>query len=197
MLKDTFRKRLYQYIVGRLENSGPPPSFADMTAAMGISPRSKSLLTRNLRRLEKEGKIMLAKDGRYLLISLPTKGLPLLGRISAGAPIEAIESPEDIDLAQMFQGEGLFALKVKGHSMIGDGIFDGDIIICKRASIAKEGEIVVALVDQQQATLKRISFKKKGRTSLLPANPEFKPQIYNPARVTVQGTYLGLIRRAP
>jgi SOS-response transcriptional repressor LexA len=86
----SFRENLYQFLSEHLHQFGTTPSFADMTAAMGISPRSKSLITRNLRALEKEGRVVLTKNERRLLISFSSKELPLLGRISAGPPIEAI-----------------------------------------------------------------------------------------------------------
>jgi repressor LexA len=161
---------------------------------MGISPSSKSLITRSLRALGKEGKIVLKKEGRRLLISLSTKQLPLLGRISAGIPIEAIPQYQSIDINTLLQGESRFALQVKGNSMIEEGILDGDIIICRQSDTAKEGEIIVALIDQQNTTLKRISYKMNGMVTLIPANAELKPRAYVPERIHIQGIYVGLVR---
>jgi len=192
-----FRTNLYQYISDFIAQAGNSPSFAEMIEAMGISPRSKSLITRNLRILQKEGKVVLLKDGRRLLISLPSKNLPLLGRISAGTPIEALPEDQFLDTNHLFQGKNQFALQVKGNSMIDDGILDGDIIICRQADTANEGDIIVALIDQLNTTLKRISYKMKGVITLVPSNPELKPRAYAPERIHVQGIYVGLIRMNP
>jgi SOS-response transcriptional repressor LexA len=146
---------------------------------MGISPRSKSLITRSLRILAKERKLVLAKQGRRLSITLASEHIALLGRISAG---------------KLFQGKDRFALMVQGNSMVEDGILDGDIIVCRRSNVAQEGDIVVALIDQSNATLKRISYRIPGLITLVPANPQFKPRAYAPERATIQGIYMGLIR---
>src|SRR5215208_1334114 len=125
-----FRDQLCCFISDYIHKYGDSPSFGQMTEAMGISPRSKSLITRSLRLLEKEGKIKLSKEGRRVLIKLLSKQIPLLGRISAGVPIEAIPESQHLDMEDIFLGSDRFALQVKGTSMIDEGIFDGDIIIC-------------------------------------------------------------------
>lgn len=193
-MTEYFRDNLYKYIAKHIVECGNCPSFAQMTAALNISPRSKSLISRNLRMLEKEGRITLQKQGRSLQIALTAKELPLLGKISAGSPIEAIAQQESLDLNALFQGGDRFALQVKGTSMIDEGILDGDMIICLKAITAREGDIVVALIDQQNTTLKRISYKVKNMITLIPANPELKPRAYAPERVQVQGIYIGLVR---
>jgi len=190
----SFRDNLYKFLSDYIPQYSSSPSFAEMTEAMGISPRSKSLITRSLRALEKEGKLVLIKEGRRLLISLSTKHVPLLGRISAGVPIEAISEYQFIDVNNLFQGPNRFALVVKGTSMIDEGIMDGDIIICRKADVAKEGDIIVALIDQYNTTLKRISFKIKGMITLIPANPELKPRAYAPERMCIQGIFIGCVR---
>lgn len=189
-----FRENLYKFISEFIHQHGYSPTFAEMTAAMGISPRSKSLITRSLRLLEKEGKLVLSKEGRRLLISLSTKYLQLLGRISAGTPIEAISEYQFIDVNNLFQCPNRFALQVTGTSMIDEGILDGDIIICRKAEAANEGDIIIALIDQNQTTLKRVSYKIKGMITLIPANKELKPRAYAPERIYVQGIYIGLVR---
>lgn len=189
-----FQEDLYRFISDYLSRNNRSPVFNEMTAAMGISPRSKSLITRSLRALNKEGRIQLKKEGRKLLITLPQKHLPLLGRISAGAPIEAIQEDQSIDVNELVEGANRFALQVKGDSMIGDGILDGDFIICRESRTANEGDIIVALIDQANATLKRISYKVTGMVTLIPSNPELKPRAYAPERIKIQGIYIGLIR---
>lgn len=190
----SFREKLYNFISEYLNQHNTSPSFAEITEALGISPRSKSLITRNLRLLEKERKVFLTKNGRRLLISLSSKQVPLLGRISAGTPIEAISDHQFVDISNLFQGANRFALQVKGTSMVDEGILEGDMIICRKADMADEGDIVVALIDQHNTTLKRISYKVKGMITLVPANPELKPRAYAPDRIQIQGVYIGLIR---
>lgn len=190
-----FQEKLYKFISDYITQQGYSPSFSEITFALGISPRSKSLVTRSLRALEKEGKLALSKEGRRLAITLSTKHFPLLGRISAGMPIEAISDNEWIDINHIFQGSDRFALQVKGTSMIDEGILDEDIIICRKAEVAKEGDIVVALIDQCNTTLKRISYKMNGMITLIPANSELKPRAYAPERICIQGIYIGLIRQ--
>jgi repressor LexA len=190
----TFRENLYEYLAQYLAQYETSPTFAEMIEAMGISPRSKSLITRNLRALEKEGKVKLSRVGRRLFISLSAKHLVIMGKISAGNPIEALPQNHFLEINDLLGGENKFALQVKGSSMIEEGIHDGDIIICRQTSTAKEGDIVVALIDQCNATLKRISYKIKGMITLLPENINLKPRSYHPERIHVQGIYIGLIR---
>jgi repressor LexA len=189
-----FRENLYKFLAEYLQQHATSPTFAEITAALGISPKSKSLISRSLRTLEKEGKIRLKREGRRLHIKLTFRELPLLGRISAGSPIEAITEQEFIDVHHLFYGVNRFALQVKGRSMIDEGIMDGDLIVCQQTSIAQEGDIAVVLIDNHSATLKHISFKEKDRVTLIPANANLKPKAYLPERISIQGIYIGLIR---
>jgi len=118
--------------------------------------------------------------------------IPLMGLVAAGYPIEAIRTNETIDIPRDMMGKNVFALKVRGDSMIEDGIFDGDYIIIEQTENPRNGEIVVALVDNENATVKRF-FKEKGRIRLQPANSNFKP-IYSD-KVIVQGRVKGVIRK--
>lgn len=192
-----FQENLYRFVSEHIVQNSYSPSFAEITSAMGIRPSSKSLITRSLRALEKAGKITLRKEGRRLAIALPTKQIPLLGRISAGLPIEAIAQDPSFDIHSFIQGSNRFALQVQGDSMIEEGILDGDLVICKQASVANEGDIVVSLIDQHNTTLKRISYKIKDMITLIPANANLKPRAYAPERICIQGIYIGLIRMKP
>jgi repressor LexA len=118
--------------------------------------------------------------------------IPLMGSIAAGYPIEAIRTNETIDIPRDMMGKNVFALKVRGDSMIEDGIFDGDYIIIEQTDNPRNGEIVVALLDNENATLKRF-YKEKGRIRLQPANSNFKPIYTN--KVVVQGRVKGVIRK--
>lgn len=189
-----FQNNLHKFLSDYLTMHSQSPDYKEMTTAMGISPKSKSLITRSLRALNKDGKILIKKEGRKIVITLSKKNLPLVGKISAGLPIEAIEENEYLNIKELLDGDDRFALKVKGNSMIEDGIFDGDFIICKTAQVANEGDIVVALIDQMNTTLKRISFKMKGMITLIPSNVEMKPRAYSSERIQIQGIYIGLLR---
>jgi repressor LexA len=122
--------------------------------------------------------------------------LPLYGRIAAGTPIEALrDNSSTIDVPFSLLGKGThYALEVSGDSMIEAGIMDGDIALIRNGEVAETGEIVVALVDEQEATLKRL--RKKGASiALEPANPAYETRIFGPDRVKIQGKLVGLFRR--
>ena len=120
--------------------------------------------------------------------------LPLVGTIAAGSPIEAIETPEILDLEDLFQGRPgeTFVLRVRGTSMIDEQIRDGDYVIVEKRDEARNGETVVALVDGGDATLKRF-YKEKGRIRLQPANPDMEPIYVDDCQV--QGIVIGVLRK--
>ena len=122
--------------------------------------------------------------------------LPLYGRIAAGTPIEALrEMQREVDLPASMIGSGEhYALEVEGDSMVDAGILDGDIAIVARAETAENGQIVVAFIDEHEATLKRLR-RKNESVALEAANPNYETQIYGPDRVKVQGRLVGLLRR--
>jgi len=125
-----------------------------------------------------------------------TRELPILGRIAAGTPIEAIQQERDrIPVPETLLGAGEhFVLEIQGDSMINAGILDGDFVVIRRTSSANSGEIVVALVNGEEATLKRL--RKKGASiALEAANPAYETRIFGPDQVAVQGKLVGLIRR--
>ena len=121
--------------------------------------------------------------------------LPLHGRIAAGMPIEALEGQSTLPVPAALLGAGdHYALEVSGDSMIEAGILNGDLVIIKSADTASSGEIVVALVEGEEATLKRLR-KKGGSIALEPANRNYETRIFGPDQVEVQGKLVGLIRR--
>jgi repressor LexA len=121
--------------------------------------------------------------------------IPLHGRIAAGTPIEALQGTEGFAVPAALLGPGEHnALEVSGDSMVEEGILDGDFALIRRTETAREGEIVVALIDSEQATLK--TFRREGQMIRLdPANRSYEPQRYDEGRVTIQGRLSGLIRR--
>ena len=119
--------------------------------------------------------------------------LPLVGRIAAGAPLEAIETPDQIDLEQIFSSRyPVRVLEVQGDSMIDERISDGDLVVYEERTTAKNGDTVVAIINEEEATLKTF-FKEKDRIRLQPANRKYKP-IYS-RNVRIQGVVIGVIRR--
>ena len=118
--------------------------------------------------------------------------LPLIGRIAAGMPIEAVEDRNSLNLDELFTPDDTFALEVAGDSMIDEQIRDGDYVLCRRCQTAVDGETVVALLDDGEATLKKF-YREKDRIRLQPANKKYKP-IYA-ENVTIQGVVIGLIRQ--
>lgn len=196
MSKST-QHNVFQFLKSYIHQHGLPPSLAEI--AEGIGVRSRSLISRHIHALAKADLIDLV-PGQYRQIRLkPTaqQQLPLLGRIAAGRPIEAIAAQDAIDVVDLLidhrQGKR-FALRVKGDSMIEEGIYDDDIVLCEERDTASDGEIIVALIDDQEATLKRFYRQKNGTISLVPANIAMKPQIYEAHRVKIQGIFRGLIR---
>lgn len=190
------QQKVYEYIQDHIGEHGFSPSLSEVARGIGISPKSISLISRSIHALVAAGRLKLDKKG-YRSVQVVGEGslvLPLLGRIAAGSPIEAIESRQTVDLGGLLKGSDHFVLEVCGDSMIDEGIFNQDMVICRHAQAAREGDIVVALIDNQEATLKRISFQISDRVTLIPANTALKPKAYLPQRVQVQGVFVGLLR---
>ncbi len=120
--------------------------------------------------------------------------IPLLGRIAAGQPIEAIEDANYLDLAAFFIGPDRYALRVTGESMMDVGILDGDTVILRKQDTAQTGDIVVALIDSQEATLKRLGETRNGIVELIPENSTMATMRYDASRVSFQGVLVGQLR---
>jgi repressor LexA len=190
--------KIYGFLRDYLAGHGYAPSLAEIARGIGVSPKSVSLISRSIHALAEAGMITLDQKGyrNIRLTDAPGFSLPLLGRIAAGVPIAAIEDKQMMDLSVLVQGDNRFILEVKGDSMIDKGILDGDLAICRYTNHADEGDIVVALIDQQDATLKTLSYQVPGRITLMPANSLLKPKAYLPQHVQIQGVYVGLVRLA-
>lgn len=194
-------RQVYRFLRDYMEREGQAPLLEEIADALGI--RSKGVIHRYLQTLEKEG-LIERLPGRHRGIRLaghlpaprhdghPT--LPLLGRIAAGRPIEAIPEQEELDVAALLSGPGMFALKIVGDSMIDAGIRDGDWAVVRSTESARNGQVVVALVDREEATLKYFQRNPDASITLIPANPTMAPMTYPPERVRVQGVLAGLVR---
>ena len=192
------QQKTYDFIYHYINKHGFAPKLPEI--AQGIGIQSKGTVHRYVQALAQEGFLDLVPNRhrgiqlrKLPITSQPTR-IPLLGKIAAGKPIEATIDHQELDLATFFGGNNLYALKVQGDSMIEEGIFDGDIVICQQADTAKEGEIVVALVDGLEATLKSIRYHKDGTILLIPANSALPALAYTADRVRIQGVFRGLIR---
>ena len=209
---------LLMFIHDRLAETGISPSFEEMKDALDL--KSKSGVHRLISALEEREFIRrLPNRARALeIVRMPDQSgaavtpisaapklmpvaandvldLPLHGRIAAGQPIEAIEGQESLSVPAAFLGSGEhYALEVAGDSMVDEGILDGDYALIRKVNTAREGVIVVALIDQSEATLK--TFRHEGSMVRLdPANRNYEPQRYAPEQVAIQGTLAGLLRR--
>ncbi len=168
--------------------------------AQGIGIRSRGVAHRYVQALVKAG-LLESGDGRTRGLRLTQADrrrpaiLPLLGKIAAGRPVEAIPGQDEIDLRDFF-GEHHFAIQVQGDSMIEAGILDGDTAIIRFSENARNGDIVVALIDESEATLKRFQRSRDGRhIKLVPANKTMKPMVYEAHRIRIQGILVGQMRR--
>ena len=200
------QQKLLQFINKFQLKSNVTPSFDEMKDGLGL--KSKSGIHRILSALEERGYIRkLNNRARAIeVLKIPKNkterfnnksiSIPILGKIAAGNPIEAIsDNTNYIDIPQSHLGKGeYFLLEVEGNSMINAGIFDGDQVIIEKCNDAKNGEIVVALIDNNEATLKRI-YKRGQQLALQPENSAYKTVIYGPDRVQIQGILKQLIRK--
>ena len=186
----------FQFICRYISQQGYSPTEDEIAAGIGIS--SRGVVHRYLTVLANQGLIQMVKGKRRNIVLVESaqerRDLPILGKIAAGIPIEAIVAPQFIELDRLFIGPNRFVLEVKGDSMIEDNICDGDYIICEQRSTADNGAIVIALVDKQEATLKRLKHNPNNTITLLPSNPSYPPMTYAADRVEIQGVYLGLLR---
>ena len=191
------QQRILDFIKAEIEDKGYPPSVREICAAVGL--RSTSTVHAHLNHLEQQG--LIRRDSTKpraleVLDGSQSRGrsVPLVGRVTAGQPILAIENIEEyLSLPQSVLGQGkMFALRVEGESMIDAGIMDGDIVILRQQDTAENGEIVVAMTPDDEATVKRI-FYEENRVRLQPENPTMQP-IYVDT-VTVLGKLTALIRQ--
>ncbi len=171
--------------------SGCAPTLQEIADHLRLS---KITVLSHLRNLEKARRIKRSRYGRRAIEVLqPTRRVPVLGRIAAGRPIEAIETPAEVTVNQWLAGgRDVFALEVRGDSMIGDHIVDGDYVILERRANARDGEMVVALLESGEATLKRLHHAG-GRIRLQPSNPSMEAIVVD--RVDLQGVVVGVFRR--
>lgn len=186
-----------KFIRQYLAQYGYAPKFKEIGLAIGVN--SQGTVHRYVQALEDKGYIERTKGnarGMHLaelpLVSPPT--IPLVGKIAAGLPIEAVEDQQELNLAEMFMGPELFALRVSGDSMMDVGILDNDYVIIKKQPVARDGDIVVAMIDKVEATLKRFKRKSESEVALIPENANMETMIYAAERVNIHGVLVGQMR---
>ena len=205
------QKELYDFLLNFVDQHGYSPSFEEIAEGMGLS--SLATVHKHITNLEQKGllkrdynrsrSIDLLKPRGLMKTSLAVAAaataqsnvtLPLLGRIAAGQPLEAVENPESISLADFTRSKEVFVLQVKGESMQDEHIVNGDYVLVEKTNTARDGEIVVALVDGSEATLKRI-YVEGSKVRLQPSNAAMQPIMVPAASVQVQGRVIGVLRK--
>ena len=201
------QKDVLDFIADFVEENGYSPSYEELAQGLKLASLAtvhkhiQALESRNyLRRLFNQSRSLevspkYVQERRRSRQSTRAAEVPLAGRIAAGSPVEAIEGQETLQFAD-FAGKGdTFALQVTGESMIEDHILSGDYVLVERTQQAKDGEIVVALVDGRETTLKRLYHDPDGRIRLQPANSSMQPIILEGPNVQVQGRVLAVLRK--
>jgi repressor LexA len=190
------QREVYEFIRDKMRNRGYGPTVREIGRQFGI--KSPNGVMCHLRALERKGLINrepnLSRATQLLAEPIRRRGLPLAGRIAAGVLHEAIEQNEEVDFGDLFDSDNrnLMVLEVDGDSMVEDQIADGDYVVVERRPTARKGQIVVALTEENEATLKRW-FPEKGRIRLQPANKAMKPIFVKNARVL--GVVVGVVRK--
>jgi repressor LexA len=194
------QRDVLEFIRHKLTADGVAPTLQEIASEFGF--RSTASAQKHVGLLEKKGFIRREKHQKRGLVLTAAKRqgsadsqVPLLGVVAAGSPIESIPGDETISVPPDLAGSDTdFVLRVRGESMVDDGIHDGDLIIVHATSRAADGDMVVALV-RDEVTLKRIYRERGGRVRLQPSNGELAPLVVPADDVTVQGTVVGLLRR--
>jgi repressor LexA len=193
----------YNFIRNFINDQGRSPLLSEVASGIGLSSQgsvhnyiqalvNEGLLERSVGRTRG---LRLVKDN--LKEEAVSVTLPMMGKIAAGRLIEAVPDESEIDLGGMFAGKDRFVLKVNGESMIDKAIMSGDYVVIQSQQIARNGDIVVALVDGYDATLKTLLLNNDGTVTLMPANDNFEPVTLPGHRVAIQGVVVGQLRTYP
>jgi repressor LexA len=200
----TLRQRqVYDFISDFVEKNGYSPSFEEIGEGMGL--RSLATVHKHVSNLQSKGLLNRGYNRSRSIDVVPIKGsgkksqartleLPLVGRIAACRPIEAVQNPETLSLSDFTSSKDVFVLRVAGESMQDEHIVDGDYVIVEETKTARNGEIVVALVEGSDATLKRIYYEGE-QIRLQPSNNKMQPIIVPAHNVALQGRVIGVLRK--
>jgi repressor LexA len=197
------QRQVYDFISEFVQEKGYSPSFEEIGEGLGLS--SLATVHKHISNLEEKGLLkrdynrsrsidILPLKPRAKNLPPPVASLPLVGRIAAGKPIEQVETPESISLADFTRSKDVFVLEVTGESMQDEHIVDGDFVLVEKTPAARNGEIVVALVDNSETTLKRF-YKEGEMIRLQPSNAKMQPIMVPAAQVQIQGRVIGVLRK--
>ena len=193
------QKEVIDFLSNFTQKNGYSPSYEEIASGLGLS--SLATVHKHVTNLQNKGLLQRAHNRSRSIDVLPPRSskkgfdrLPLMGRIAAGQPIEAVEMAESISLGDIIVNREVFALEVRGDSICDEHIVSGDYVLVERTNTAREGEIIVALVDGYDATLKRF-YREGANIRLQPSNKDMAP-IYAPAAsVAIQGKVVGILRK--
>ena len=193
------QKQILDFVTRSIDRRGFAPSIQeicdhfDLSSTATVHKHLKNLAARGLLNRESHRSRALEVPGPSAAGSVE---IPLLGRVAAGVPIEAISNSDTISIPADWLGRGeRFALRVRGDSMIDAHIEDGDVVVIERKEVARDGDTVIALVDDAEATLKVFRSQADGRVRLETRNASLKPVVFDAGRVRIQGTVVGVLRR--
>ncbi|MGH9616800.1 MAG: transcriptional repressor LexA [Acidobacteriaceae bacterium] len=192
------QKEVLDFIRNFVERCGYSPSFEEIASGLDLS--SLATVHKHISNLERKGLLNRAHNrSRSIDLTPPRKpstiqDIPLMGRIAAGRPLEAMEYRDSLSLNDIVDNKAVFALEVSGESMRDDHIMNGDYVLVEKAQTARQGEIVVALVDGSETTLKHY-FLEGDTVRLQPANSEMEPIYVPAAQVAIQGRVLAIVRK--
>jgi repressor LexA len=194
------QKEMIDFLDQYIEANGFAPTIEETAEHFGL--RSLATVHKHLTNLQKKGLVKREWNRSRALELVPTEvtvralELPLLGRVAAGSPIEAITASETIFVPEDMVGRReTYCLQVKGDSMIDEQIRDGDYVIVENRTAARDGEMVIALLDGENATLKKLYREGGGRVRLQPANASLQPIYVDQSRLRVQGVVIGVLRK--
>lgn len=201
------QRQLYEFIANFVQTHGYSPSFEEIREGLGLN--SLATVHKHVTNLEKKGLLhrdanrsrsidLLAPRGKMkqamAAAASAASSLLMVGRIAAGRPVETFETPETISFSDFTRSKDVFVLQVTGESMQDEHIVDGDYILVERTQVARDGEIVVALVEGAETTLKRI-YKEGDRVRLQPSNVTMAPIVVPASGVEIQGRVIGVLRK--
>ena len=200
------QKEVMDFLTGFIGEHGYSPSYEEIASSLGLA--SLATVHKHVQALESKQYLRrsynhsrsLEVGERYFSEEKARRpggeaSVPLLGRIAAGAPVEAIANPEELHFSDFAGHEDTFALQVRGESMVEDHICSGDFVLVEKTGSVRNGDIVVALVDNSEATLKRYYSEPDGRVRLQPANSAMAPIFVDPANLQIQGRVLAVMRK--
>ena len=190
------QREIYEYLKDHIRSQGYAPSIAEIGKEFDLS--SPATVHKHLSHLEEKGLIRKQQNLSRAIEVVSESGnalsYPLMGEIAAGKPLEALDQNEVVELLPDGGDKDVFVLRVKGNSMIEDHIQSGDYVIVEKRNVAENGETVVALIDNDRATLKRF-YRENGRVRLQPAHPDMKPIFVREGDFTIQGVVISVLRK--